>query len=403
MSALSPPTGTGLPDLSDPDLYCTVDPVPLWAELRARAPVYHTPVGRRAPFWSVLAHAPATRVLTEVSTFVSEKGMRLDGDPAAAEGAAGKMLIVTDPPRHGAIKRIMNSAYTPRMVARLRETMRQVVTEVLDRALGQESCEFTDVAARLPVSVICDMLGVPRRDWDRMLQLTMTAFGCDPRTTEEQMTEAYAEIFLYYRELVARRRREPGEDIVTVLVNGQIDGVPLTDEEVFLNCTGLLSGGNETTRHGTVGGLLALIRHPAVWRAIQHDPGLVPAAVQEILRYASPVLHVRRTAVRDTELAGHQISSGDRLAVWLPAVNRDPAVFPDPDTFDLRRTDGKLVTFALGTHYCLGGPLAVTELEVFFEELVRRTDRAELAGEPRRLSSNLIWGFESMPVRLVPR
>lgn len=391
-----------LPDLSDPELYRSTDPVPLWARLRATQPIYYTAGASRGPFWTVLSHGLVTRVLADVSTFVSERGMRLEGDPLAAQAAAGKMLIVTDPPRHGQIKRIIGSAYTPRMVARLRATMHEVVRELLDEALDRDVCEFTDVAARLPVSIICDMLGVPRRDWPAMLRLTMTAFGCDSETTDDEMTEAYAEIFLYYADLVQRRRREPGDDVVTALVQGRIDGVPLTDEEIFLNCTGLISGGNETTRHGTVGGLLALVEHPEAWQQLRADPGLVPSAVQEILRYAAPVLHVRRTAVRDTEVGGVSIHDGDRLALWLPAANRDPAAFPDPDTFDVARSPNRHVTFAHGTHYCLGGPLAVTEMEVLFEELVRRTGHPELAGAPVRLRSNLIWGFSSLPVRLVP-
>ncbi|WP_405113445.1 cytochrome P450 [Micromonospora sp. NBC_01405] len=365
--------------------------------------MFYTPVSDRGAFWSVLEHEPATRVLTDPSTFVSGKGMRLGSEQPAAEAAAGKMLIVTDPPRHGAIKRIINSAYTPRMVARLRDTMREVVTEALDVAFDQDVCDFTDVAARLPVAVICDMLGVPKNDWDLMLRLTATAFGNDPHTSVEQMREAYTDIFLYYDDLTRQRRQNPGSDVISALVNGQIDGEPLTDEEVFLNCTGLLSGGNETTRHGTVGGLLALIDNPDSWRTLQADRGHVPSAVQEILRYASPVLHVRRTAVRDAEIGGHAISSGDQVAVWLPAVNRDPKVFVDPETFDITRSPNRHFSFSHGPHFCIGGPLAVTEMEVFFEELVRRTGHAERAGQPQRLASNLVWGFESSPVRLVPR
>ncbi|MBE8524857.1 cytochrome P450 [Amycolatopsis sp. H6(2020)] len=388
----------GLPDLSDPVLYETADPVPIWARLREESPLFWTGNGAAGPFWSVLDHELLTTVLTDPATFVSEKGMRLDGDPAAAVAAAGKMLIVTDPPRHGAIKRIINSAFTPRMVARLKDTMRTVVADVIDRALAEDVSEFVDVAARLPVAVICDILGVPREDWDRMLDLTTTAFG-HTAATEEETTLAYTEIFLYYSDLVDRRRREPGQDVVTALVNGEIDGVPLTDEEVFLNCTGIISGGNETTRHSTVGGLLAFIRNPEAWRALRERPELSASAAQEVLRYAASVLHVRRTAVRDVELAGHEIKAGDRLAMWLPSANRDPKVFPDPDTFDITRAPNRHLTLSHGTHYCLGGPLAAAEIEVTFEQLARRVAEVELAAEPKRLRSNLIWGFTSMPVR----
>ncbi|HET6709322.1 cytochrome P450 [Amycolatopsis sp.] len=385
------------PDLSDPVLYETTDPVPIWARLREESPLFWTEKGAAGSFWSVLDHELLTTVLTDPGTFVSERGMRLDGDPAAAVAAAGKMLIVTDPPRHGAIKRIINSAFTPRMVARLKDTMRTVVADVIDRALAEEAGEFVDIAARLPVAVICDILGVPREDWDRMLDLTTTAFG-HSAATEEEATLAYTEIFLYYSDLVARRRREPGQDVVTALVHGEIDGVPLTDEEIFLNCTGIISGGNETTRHSTVGGLLAFVRNPDAWRALRERPELSARAAQEVLRYAASVLHVRRTAVRDVELAGHEIKAGDRLAMWLPSANRDPKVFPAPDAFDITRTPNRHVTLSHGTHYCLGGPLAAAEIEVTFEQLARRVTEIELAAEPQRLRSNLIWGYTSVPV-----
>jgi cytochrome P450 len=390
------------PDLSDPGLYTRTDPVPIWARLRAESPVFWTEDGAAGSFWAVMNHELTTRVLTDLSTYVSEKGMRLDGDPAAAEAAAGKMLIVTDPPRHGQIKKVINSAFTPRMVARLKDTMRSVVGEVIDRAVEEETVDFVEVAARLPVAVICDMLGVPREDWDLMLDLTMTAFG-HTASSEEEATRAYTDIFLYYSDLVELRRRQPGQDVVTALVEGRIDGTPLTDEEIFLNCTGIISGGNETTRHSTVGGLLAFIDNPQTWALLQERPDLAPSAANEVLRFAASVLHVRRTAIRDAELDGRQIKEGDRLAMWLPSANRDAKVFPDPDTFDITRRPNKHVTLSHGTHYCLGGPLAAAEIEVTFEQMARRLSRVEPAGPPLRLRSNLIWGFESMPVSFVPR
>jgi cytochrome P450 len=389
------------PDLSDPALYESADPVPIWAQLRRESPVFWTEGGAAGSFWAVMNHEFVTSVLTETETFISERGMRLDGDPAAAEAAAGKMLIVTDPPRHSALKRIINSAFTPRMVARIKDTMRSVVGQVIDDALAQGTCEFVDTAGRLPVAVICDILGVPQQDWDRMLDLTTTAFG-HTAATPEDATRAYTDIFLYYMDLVERRRREPGQDVVTALVNGRVDGVPLTDEEVFLNCTGIISGGNETTRHSTVGGLLAFIQHPGSWRLLRDNPALAASAAQEVLRFAASVLHVRRTAVRDAEVGGQRIRAGDRLAMWLPSANRDEKVFDEPDTFDITRTRNRHVTLSHGTHYCLGGPLAAAEIEVTLEQLARRVACVEPAGPPRRLRSNLIWGFRSMPVTLIP-
>ncbi|MCG6495238.1 cytochrome P450 [Kitasatospora sp. A2-31] len=392
------------PDLSDPSLYQTGEPELVWAALRAESPVYRNVRANGRPFWAVLSYPLAAQVLKDNATFTSEKGMRLDHNPAATAAAAGKMLIVTDPPRHGNIRRIINSAFTPKMVRRLENTMRAIVVESIEGLREQGGGEFVEMAARLPVAVICDMLGVPREDWGFMLERTMIAFGSDAAPGDDdhavKAAEAHTDILMYYDELLELRRKDPQEDIVSAMVQGQIGGVPLTDEEIFLNCDGLISGGNETTRHATVGGLLAFIRNPDQWQRIKADPSLMPSTVQEVLRYTSPAMHVLRTATRDVELAGQQIRAGDELAVWLPSANRDEQVFADPDTFDIARNPTRHLAFANGTHFCLGASLATTELTVMFEELTRRLDTVHLAGPVRRMRSNLIWGVESMPVTL---
>ncbi|MGW5693601.1 cytochrome P450 [Streptomyces asiaticus] len=249
------------------------------------------------------------------------------------------------------------------------------------------------------------MLGVPRADWDFMLKLTMIAFGADENagTDPQRIAEAHTELLVYYDNLLARRRRDPQEDIVSALAHGTVDGAPLTDEEILLNCNGLISGGNEPTRHATIGGLLALLRAPDQWARLRAEPGLLPSAVQEILRFTSPALHVLRTARREVDLGGHRIRTGDQVAVWLPAANRDEAVFADPDRFDIARTPSRHLTFATGTHFCLGSALATSELTIFFEEFLARVGQVTPRGAPRRMQSNLIWGFTSLPVTLTRR
>jgi cytochrome P450 len=392
-------------DLADPALYGAGDPVHVWRELRAAAPVYWNERPGSDGFWALTRYQDVVAVYKDTRTFTSECGMRLDLNQAASDAAATKMLIVTDPPRHHQIRRVIGSAFTPRMARRLERNMRHTVTESLDGVLAAGTVDFTDVAAKLPVSVICDMLGVPRSDWDFMLDRTRTAFGergatSNPFDRVLAAAEAHADLLLYYADLVAYRRREPGDDIVTAMVLGDIDGLPLTDEEIFLNCDGLISGGNETTRHASVAGLLALIRHPDWWARLRAEPELLDTAVQEVLRYTSPALHVLRTAVTDAVIGGRHIGAGDRVALWNAAANRDGAVFADPDTLDLARTPNQHVAFGAGAHHCLGAALATLELRVLFGELARRVDRVELAGPVRRLHSNLIWGIASMPVTL---
>ncbi|WP_406726983.1 cytochrome P450 [Streptomyces sp. GD-15H] len=389
-------------DVADPRLHRDGVLDPVWRWLRRNDPVRWNVRPNGTAYWSVCTHAEGVRVLRDSRTFSSERGMRLEGDPRAAAAASRKMLIVTDPPRHDAVRRIIGSAFTARTVRRLEQNMRQTVTSSLDRALEQGTCDFVETAARLPVSVICDLLGVPREDWDFMLDRTTVAFGAvdEHGAPTDAAVEAHAEILLYYAELAARRRREPGEDVVTALVQGEVDGEPLSDEEIFLNCDGLISGGNETTRHAAVGGLLALAAHPDQWRALREDPGLLHTAVDEILRWTSPGAHTLRTATRDTELAGRKIEAGQPVVVWGPSANRDETVFAEPDAFLLDRRPNRHLTFGHGTHYCLGGALATSELRVLFDELARRVDAVEVAGPVRRVRSNHIAGFEEAVVSL---
>ncbi|MEN3304479.1 MAG: hypothetical protein V7603_681 [Micromonosporaceae bacterium] len=399
-----------VPDLADPAAVDVANPrlhrdealYPVWRWMRRNDPVRWTVRSGKDAFWSVTTHAEAVRVLRDSRTFSSERGMRLGGDRLAAAAASGKMLIVTDPPRHSAIRRIIGSAFTARTVQRLEQNMRETVTACLDQALEQGTGDFVRTASRLPVSVICDLLGVPREDWDFMLDRTTTAFGAvdEHGSPTDDAVRAHADILLYYLEMAAQRRRSPREDVVTALVRGEVDGRPLTDEEILLNCDGLISGGNETTRHAAVGGLLALAAHPAQWQPLRDDPGLLPTAVDEILRWTSPGAHTLRTAVRDTELAGRTIEAGQSVVVWGASVNRDESVFDEPDAFLLDRKPNRHLAFGHGVHYCLGGALATSELRVLFGELTRRVAAVEVSGPVRRVRSNHIAGFEEAVVTL---
>ncbi len=393
----------GLVDLADPNLYAFGQPEQVWAELRRHRPVHFVGRSDGTGFWAITRYAEAVRVLKDPATFSSARGMRLGSNPGAVAAAANKMLIVSDPPRHGALRHAMNAVFTPRMVRRLHDTMRVVVTECFDEAAGARTAvEFTDIAARLPVATVCELLGVPKCDWNFMARSTRSAFGEDGGD-QLARAKAHADILAYYADLVRDRRRQPREDLVSSLVRADVGGSPLTDLEIYLNCDGLISGGNETTRHATTGGLLALINHQSQWDLLHGDPGLLDSAVAEILRFTSPAMHVLRTVTADVELGGRQLRAGDQVTVWLPSANRDELVFAAPDDFDITRTPNRHLAFGIGEHYCLGSSLARYELAVFFGELVRRFSTAELAGPVRRLSSNLIRGLQSMPVVLTAR
>ncbi len=391
-------------DLADPALYGgSGEPERIWAALRSQAPVWRNVRPDGSAFWAVLSHREALAVLGDPQTFRSEQGMRLDADPAAVRAAAGKMLIITDAPRHEQIRRIISGSFTARTVRRLERNMRATAADLVSAAVSRGGGDFVPEAARLPVSVIADLLGVPRADWDFLLERTMVAFGADPGTDRAAIAEAHTDLFLYFDELLAVRRREPADDVLSAMAHGEIDGRPMTDEEIILNCNGLISGGNETTRHATLGGLLAFIDNPPQWQLLREDPSLMPGAVAEILRYTSPAMHVLRTAAHDAELAGAHIAAGDKVALWLPAINRDESVFADPDRFDISRRPNRHLAFAHGPHFCLGAALATAELTAIFSELLEQVEQARLTGPPQRLASNLIRGFASLPVHLPPR
>jgi cytochrome P450 len=392
-------------DLSDPIFYQDSDPEPVWSRLRTEHSVYWNRRANGEYFWAVMTHQLCSEMLTNPHMFSSENGMRLDSNPQVLAAAAGKMLNVTDPPRHDRIRKVISSAFTPKMVDRLEVTMRKTAARAIDAAVAEGECEFTRVAQKLPVSVICDMMGVPPADWNFMVDRTRFAWSSTAldEAEEAKKIQAHTEILCYFQELAVERRRNPQDDLMSAMVCGEIDGAPLTEQEIFYNCDALISGGNETTRHATVGGLLALINNPDQWLLLRENPALMPSAIQEVVRYTSPVMHALRTAREDVELGGQQIRAGDHVVAWLPSANRDEEVFAEPERFDIERSPNRHLGFIQGNHYCIGAALAKLELTVMFDELMRRVEVAEITSPVRRLRSNLLWGFDSLPVKFVPR
>ncbi|WP_433607220.1 cytochrome P450 [Dactylosporangium sp. CA-139114] len=395
-------------DVADPDLYADGDPLPVWERLRREAPVHWNAFHPGGGFWVVMTHAPAVQVYRDSDTFSSERGIRLTSAPPAIDAAAGKMMIVTDPPRHGKLRRVMSSGFTPRRVAALEDTMRRVLEPLVDRVIERGSADFvSEVAAILPAVIVCHLMDVPLEEHERLTRLTSKAFGASlgpsgcPVTPVES-AEANTRIFLHYAQLLQRRRVTPGDDIVSALAQGRAGGEALTDTEIIMNCNGLLLGANETTRLASAGGLLALIRHPGQWRRLREGAVDVDTAVEEILRYCSPAMHMVRVARRDAEVGGRLVRAGERVALWNPSANRDEAFFADPNTLDLARRPNRHLAFGLGSHFCIGAALARVELAVLLRVLLAKVSAAELTGPVRMMRSNFMWGVESLPVRLRP-
>jgi cytochrome P450 len=393
-------------DIADPELYRSGDPVGTWARLRATSPVFWNRHPPGAGFWAVMTHAAALQVYRDTESFTSERGMRIDSDPAAVAAAAGRLLIVTDPPLHPRIRQVMKAAFVPRIVATLESTMRKVVEPLLERALGGPPINFVSaIAAALPAAIICDIMDVPPADRDMMVGLTSRAFGASVSESgcpvaETDQAEAHSEIFLYYSDLVDQRRRKPGADVISALVEGRVEGRRLSNEEVLLNCDGLVTGANETTRHASAAGLLALIDNPAEWQRLRAREVSLESAAEEILRFTTPALHVMRVAKRDVTIGGQEVCAADAVTVWNGSANRDEAVFRDPDRFDLGREPNRHLTFGIGQHFCLGAMLARVELRFLLGLLAERVTTVELAGEVRRTRSNFMWGIDELPVAL---
>jgi cytochrome P450 len=386
--------------------------------LRAHDPVHWHPwPWRGGGFWALTKHADVVAVSKDWETFSSAEGhiYLWELEPDALE--VRRSLIETDPPAHSRLRRIVSSAFTPKKVRGYEEFTRKIAGELLDRAIAARELDWVDgIAAPLPINVLVSILGVPDEDAPMMIELTNhlaegtsdvpldpNAYGnSTPLRLLPFNSPASWALFEYGRKIGEERRRSPADDLVSRLVHAEVDGDSLTDAE-FTNFFQLLVfAGNETTRTGISQGMLALMQHPEEFARLYDDPALAAPAADELIRYATPVLYFRRTAMRDTEIRGVPIRRGDKVVMWYISANYDEEVFDEPYRLDLGRRPNEYVAFGGGgPHYCLGAFLAHLEVRVLLEEMVERRIRFELAGEPKRLRSNFVNGIESMPVRVV--
>jgi cytochrome P450 len=388
-------------DLTNPDLYACGDPHAVWRWLREHDPVRWNPPADLPGFWILTKYDDVRSVYRDPATFSSAGGILLRPQSQGDDPGGGYTLALTDPPRHRQLRALVDDWFAPRAIRVLDAEMRDLARDVITRAVDRERCDFvTEVAARIPLYVICQMMGVPKDDWEQLFTLTNAAFGAGD-AMERRM--AHLEILQYFESLAADRAGSPGDDLVSVLANAVIDGRRLTPDEIVLNCDNLLVGGTENTRIAASGGMLAFLRNPDQWQALSQEPGLMPSAVEEVLRWTSTATHIMRTATRPVTLRGQRIEAGARVTLWNPSANRDESVFADPDRFTVRRQPNRHLALGTGEHFCLGGTLGRAELRLLFEELIGNTDGIELAGAPVMLRSIVVNGPEQLPVRLIPR
>jgi cytochrome P450 len=352
-------------------------------------------------------------VFAQPNLFTSTRGLIVPSSPEMEQVTpemmgAGQMMIMTDPPLHVAMRRAFNRLFLPRPVGRYESPGELLVDEILTEAIEQGDCDFVvDVAARLPMAFICEIMGIPRSDWPLMFKWGNMALGnedpeyqTESRSPRETRQQGSFNLGSYSAGLALERRGGDGEDLLSVLGNAELNGRKLTEDELRHNGFLYIVGGLETTRNAISGGLLAFINHPAEWARLAADHSLMPSAIEEILRWTSPITHIARVTVADTTLGAKRIRAGSQVATWLPSGNRDEAVFVEPYRFDIGRTPNEHIAFGKGEHFCAGAHLARLELRLMLEALRARVENFELTGPVERLQSNLVAGIKHMPVRL---
>ncbi|MGA5537282.1 cytochrome P450 [Mycolicibacterium nivoides] len=400
-------------DLTDLDNFAAGFPHELFAAHRREAPVYwhsateHTPDGEG--FWSVATHAETLAVLRDAETYSSVTGgTRPYGGTLLQDLAiAGQVLNMMDDPRHSEIRRLVSSGLTPRMIRRVEDDLRVRTRRLLDGVVAGEPFDFlVDVAAELPMQMICILLGVPEseRHWLFHAIEPQFDFGGSRSAAMAQMSaeEAGSRMYTYGQELIAAKRAEPTDDMLSVVANAFRDdeAAALSDLELYLFFSLLFSAGAETTRNSVAGGLLALIENPSQMALLRDDLSELPTAIEEMVRWTSPSPSKRRTATRAVTLGGCDIEAGQKVQVWEGSANRDSLVFSDPDTFDITRKPNPHLGFGYGIHYCLGANLARLELRVLFEEVLQRFSSARLVKPVEWTRSNRHTGIRHLVVEL---
>lgn len=377
------------------------DPHEVWTWMRREAPVYHDEVG---DVWGIARYDDVLAIEKDPKTFSSRRAPRPHGTPLP-------MMISMDDPEHRQRRSLVNRGFTPRRIGEMEAAVTDMCRRILDRVCEAGTCDFVwDVAAPLPLMVIADLLGFDEDARDDLLRWSDDMLRATAADAPQEALEVGAHAMLAFRELqlavIAERRAAPLDDLISTLCTAEIDGQRLDDESIVNETLLLLIGGDETTRHVISGGMLALLDHPDQRAVLAAEPDLLPVAVEELLRWVSPVKNMSRTVTTDVELRGQHLREGDEVMLFYPSANRDEAVFADPHTFDVRRDPNPHIAFGFGPHFCLGASLARLELKVMFREVLARLPDLELdlaAGDALPVRpSNFVSGHEAMPVRFTP-
>jgi cytochrome P450 len=390
-------------NLIDMDQYVEGVPHEQFALLRREGPFFHEePDG--PGFWAFTRHADVVRINQDNHTFSSARRTALINEMPEEDLAQQQLMMLNmDPPMHTRYRLLVNKGFTPRMVSRLEDRARQVANQILDAVSEQGHCDFVvDIAAELPLQIIADLMGVPQEDRHLVFDWSNRMIGSeDPEygVSRDEAAQAAFELFAYSHQLAADKQANPHEDLMSVLTQVSVEGEKLSELELDLFFMLLCVAGNETTRNLISHAQLALMQNPNQQAKLVSNPDLMPNALEEMLRWGSPVMQFRRTVTADTEVGGQQLHDGDKVVIWYISANRDEDIFDDPYTFDITRNPNPHVAFGGGgPHFCLGANLARLEIRVLFEELHKRIPDMTLAGDVQRLRSNFINGIKHLPV-----
>jgi cytochrome P450 len=391
-------------DILNPDVYAQGVPFEIFERLRRESPVVWHPEPAGGPgFWAVTKHRDVLEVLRDTSTFSSEAGgTQIPDLPSHDIRRSPDNLAIMDPPRHTRYRALIGQSFTPRGLSQIESYVRELVCGLLDELAQRERFDLAvDFAAKLPMAIILRMVGVPAERRAQLNEWVLRLLATDDdefATSEAQRAEIGEQFMAYAHALAAERRTAPRDDLLSLLMAAEVDGVKLTYEEFGMFFILLLAAGTDTPRLAIGSGILALLEHPDQRERLRSDPSVVPSAVEEILRYCPPLMHFRRTAMRDTEIRGTSVRAGQKVVVWQVSANRDEDVFADPHRFDIGRSPNAHVSFGYGPHFCIGNALARMSIGIAIGECIRRFPRLALDGSPVRLRSNWFNGMKHIPV-----
>jgi cytochrome P450 len=392
-------------DLLDPTSFAGGQPHEQFSWLRENTPVYRHAESRGPGFWAVTRHDDVRAVSRNHAVFSNEPSIMIADPTAMIPSGDAKMMLMCDPPHHTQLRRLVSRFFTPKAARAMAPRIAGLARQIVDAVIERGECDLVaDVAGELPSYVIAELIGIPLEDGRKLYQLTETLHSATDAVGEAAQAAAGLEMFTYSAGVVAEKRKSPKDDLASQLLHAELDGRRLTDMEFHLFFMLLVDAGGDTTRNLVAGGMLALLERPEELARLTADlDTLLQSGREELLRFTSPVVYMRRTALADAEIAGQAIAKGDKVVLYYGSANRDPDAFREPDRLDVARKPNHHVAFgATGAHFCLGAQLARVEIDAILREILTRMRSLERTAQPEWLPSNFISGPRTMPVRFQP-